>query len=298
MSAWINTKEAAQTNSCGRISLIFRFERFFFALLETKKQSNKYIYRLWKSMVLKRFLLILRPSILSPSFFSISTFSHTKSVIIAQETRNTVTMLFLQKHDNHRKLSSIFFCHLVTPQRQGGGGSIGWFVREGWGGHSNLPSTLTDWPREHTRADLEAVSFFLFFLFSFFKVCLRKGISSCEHLHCQVRSKERWGVLRQTVAPGGLHEDGGGRNNGPSSVVVLGKVQGAQVVEAQTHAFHVKSVDLPLLAFQQVFDAVGSLLLKGNQLLFNLQVTWEQEIFKVKCSLLISKIHLSVLDDH
>lgn len=84
-------------------------------------------------MVLKRFLLILRPSILSPSFFSISTFSHTKSVIIAQETRNTVTMLFLQKHDNHRKLSSIFFCHLVTPQRQGGGGSIGWFVREGWG---------------------------------------------------------------------------------------------------------------------------------------------------------------------
>lgn len=129
-------------------------------------------------------------------------------------------------------------------------------------------------------------------------MCLREGISSCEHLHCQVRSKERWGVLRQTVAPGGLHEDGGGRNNGPSSVVVLGKVQGAQVVEAQTHAFHVKSVDLPLLAIQQVFDAVGSLLLKGNQLLFNLQVTWEQEILKVKCSLLISKIHLSVFDDH
>lgn len=296
MSACINTKEAAQTNSCGRIGLIFRFERFFFALLETKKQSNKYIYRLWKSMVLKRFLLILRPSILSPSFFSISTFSHTKSVIIAQETRNTVTMLFLQKHDNHRKLSSIFFCHLVTPQRQGGGGSIGWFVREGWG--TLKPAIDPDWPAQRTHQSWSRSSFFLFFLFSFFKVCLRKGISSCEHLHCQVRSKERWGVLRQTVAPGGLHEDGGGRNNGPSSVVVLGKVQGAQVVEAQTHAFHVKSVDLPLLAFQQVFDAVGSLLLKGNQLLFNLQVTWEQEIFKVKCSLLISKIHLSALDDH
>lgn len=249
-------------------------------------------------MVLKRFLLILRPSILSPSFFSISTFSHTKSVIIAQETRNTVTMLFLQKHDNHRKLSSIFFLSSCDTTEARRGREYRLVCQGRVGGHSNLPSTLTDWPREHTRADLEVVSFFLFFLFSFFKVCLRKGISSCEHLHCQVRSKERWGVLRQTVAPGGLHEDGGGRNNGPSSVVVLGKVQGAQVVEAQTHAFHVKSVDLPLLAFQQVFDAVGSLLLKGNQLLFNLQVTWEQEIFKVKCSLLISKIHLSVLDDH
>lgn len=248
-------------------------------------------------MVLKRFLLILRPSILSPSFFSISTFSHTKSVIIAQETRNTDYVILTKTWQPQEVIQHIFLSSCDTTEARRGREYR--LVCQGRvGGHSNLPSTLTDWPREHTRADLEAVSFFLFFLFSFFKVCLRKGISSCEHLHCQVRSKERWGVLRQTVAPGGLHEDGGGRNNGPSSVVVLGKVQGAQVVEAQTHAFHVKSVDLPLLAFQQVFDAVGSLLLKGNQLLFNLQVTWEQEIFKVKCSLLISKIHLSVLDDH
>lgn len=58
-----------------------------------------------------------------------------------------------------------------------------------------------------------------------------------------------------------------------SSVIVLGKVQGAEVSEAQSHALHVEAVDLPLLALQQVFDTVGSLLLKGNQLLFNLQET-------------------------
>lgn len=56
-----------------------------------------------------------------------------------------------------------------------------------------------------------------------------------------------------------------------SSVVVFGKVQGAQVAEAQAHALHVEGVDLPLLALQQVFDAVGSLLLKGTQLLFDLR---------------------------
>lgn len=58
-----------------------------------------------------------------------------------------------------------------------------------------------------------------------------------------------------------------------SSVVVLGKVQGSEVSEAQPHALHVEAVDLPLLALQEVFDTVGSLLLKGNQLLFNLGAT-------------------------
>lgn len=57
----------------------------------------------------------------------------------------------------------------------------------------------------------------------------------------------------------------------PSSVVVLGEVQGAQVAEAQPHALHVEAVDLPLLALQQVLDAVGPLLLDGNQLLLDLQ---------------------------
>lgn len=191
MSAWINTKEAAQTNSCGRIGLIFRFERFFFALLVTKKQSNKYIYRLWKSMVLKRFLLILRPSILSPSFFSISTFSHTKSVIIAQETRNTVTMLFLQKHDNHRKLSSIFFCHLVTPQRQGGGGSIGWFVREGWGDTQTCHRPWLTGP-ENT-PELISKQFLSFFFFSFHFLKCVWGRASAAVNTCTVRSGQRRG---------------------------------------------------------------------------------------------------------
>lgn len=57
----------------------------------------------------------------------------------------------------------------------------------------------------------------------------------------------------------------------PSSVLVLGKVQGPEVSKAQSHAFHVEAVGLTLLSLQQVFDAIGSLLLKGNQLLFNLQ---------------------------
>ena len=56
----------------------------------------------------------------------------------------------------------------------------------------------------------------------------------------------------------------------PSSVVVLGVLQGPQVPEAQPQALHVEAVPLPLLPLQQVFDTVGPLLLKGNQLLFNL----------------------------
>lgn len=192
MSAWINTKEAAQTNSCGRIGLIFRFERLFFALLETKKQSNKYIYRLWQSMVLKRFLLILRPSILSPSFFSISTFSHTKSVIIAQETRNTVTMLFLQKHDNHRKLSSIFFCHLVTPQRQGGGGEYK-LVCQGRVGGTLKPAIDPDWLAQRTHKSWSRSSFFLSFFFSFHFLKCVWGRASAAVNTCTVRSGQRRG---------------------------------------------------------------------------------------------------------
>lgn len=75
--------------------------------------------------------------------------------------------------------------------------------------------------------------------------------------------------------PLGTPRDGGSSSGGPSSVVVLGKVQSAQVAEAEPYALHVKVVDLPLLALQQVLDAVGALLLKGNQLLFNLQETKE-----------------------
>lgn len=64
--------------------------------------------------------------------------------------------------------------------------------------------------------------------------------------------------------------EGGGLST--SSVVVLRQdVQGSQVPKAQPHAFNVEAVHLPLLALQQVFDPVSSLLLKGNQLLFDLQ---------------------------
>lgn len=60
---------------------------------------------------------------------SASTFSHTKSVIIAQETRNTVTMLSLQKHDNYRKLSSIIFLSSCDTTR----GKEGEEVQVGFG---------------------------------------------------------------------------------------------------------------------------------------------------------------------
>lgn len=55
------------------------------------------------------------------------TFSHTKSVIIAQETTNTYYVIsILTKHDNYRKLSSdIFFCHPVTPREERRGKKFG-----------------------------------------------------------------------------------------------------------------------------------------------------------------------------
>lgn len=67
-----------------------------------------------------------------------------------------------------------------------------------------------------------------------------------------------------------------------SSVLVLGKVQGAQVAEALPHALHVEAVDLALLPLQQVFDAVGPLLLKGTQLLFDLRRS-KQEVHVKGC---------------
>lgn len=108
-----------------------------------------------------------------------------------------------------------------------------------------------------------------YILFRFFaRVCLSEGASAAVNT-CTVRSG-------QVKGEEGWTETGGPRKTTAavtSSVIVLGKVQGAQVSEAQPHALHVEAVDLPLLALQQVFDTVGSLLLKGNQLLFNLQET-------------------------
>lgn len=92
-------------------------------------------------------------------------------------------------------------------------------------------------------------------------MCLCEGVSSCEHLHCQVEGEGGGSERRQQ---GGLS---------PSSVVVLGEVQGAQVAEAQPHALHVEGVGLAVLPLQKVLDAVGPLLLDGNQLLLDLRGT-------------------------
>lgn len=115
---------------CGRIGcLIYRFETFFFfcTVWDWKnRQTKEDVSPLKKCMVVERFRSS-NPTLFSPSFSRPPTFSHTKSVIIAQETRITVTMLslFLQKHDNYRKLSSIFSVILWHHERQGGGGCLG-----------------------------------------------------------------------------------------------------------------------------------------------------------------------------
>lgn len=91
-------------------------------------------------------------------------------------------------------------------------------------------------------------------------------------------------MCSEAVGRLGTTREGGSSDSNPSSIVILGKVQdaqGSQVAEAQPHALHVEAVDLALLALQQVFDPVGSLLLKGYQLLFNLQQTGEQKISRV-----------------
>lgn len=102
---------------------------------------------------------------------------------------------------------------------------------------------------------------------------------------CTVRSgKRRGGVCSEAVRRLETTRDGGSRDSNPSSVVVLRKVQGAhgsQVTKAQSQALHVEGVNLPLLALQQVFDPVGSLLLKGIQLLFDLQDTGKQQTCRV-----------------
>lgn len=101
-------------------------------------------------------------------------------------------------------------------------------------------------------------------------MCLSEGVSSSEHLHCQVRSSRRRKVGRAR-GPRKTTAAAVAAAGATSSVVVLGEdVEGAQVSEAQPHALHVEAVGFPLLTLQQVFDTVSSLLLKGNQLLFNL----------------------------
>lgn len=142
MSWWINTKKIVDTSSaesgCGRIGcLIYHFERerfffccfclcFFCTAWDWKNKKNESLLKMHGCGAIQLIELAL---IFLSLLLSSSTFSHTKSVIIAQDTRNTVTMLslFLQKHDNYRKLSSIFFCHHWHHERLGEGGSFGGF---------------------------------------------------------------------------------------------------------------------------------------------------------------------------
>lgn len=108
-------KEAAQANEgCGRICCsILSLWEIFFAL------NNKLVRNLiaFKKMHVCGAFLDMHDDELPHGFLSLlssPTFSHTKSVIIAQETRNTATMLslFLQKHDNYRiQLFYVFLWH-------------------------------------------------------------------------------------------------------------------------------------------------------------------------------------------
>lgn len=120
MSWWINTKKcwktqhgltAAEESAVWFISSRDLF--FSFCTKLTKKWITSKNACLWSNVARPSALVFL--SLLLSS----STFSHNKSVIIAQETWNTVTMLslFLQKHDNYRKLSSIFFSSSCDTMR-------------------------------------------------------------------------------------------------------------------------------------------------------------------------------------
>ena len=135
MSWWINTKKCwKKQRTCvaveGSVVWFIAFRHFFFCTVWGWKNrlTKEDVSPLKKKyMVVERFRSSNYPHFFSPSFSRPPTFSHTKSVIIAQETRITVTMLslFLQKHDNYRKWSSIFFVILWHHERQGGGGCLG-----------------------------------------------------------------------------------------------------------------------------------------------------------------------------
>lgn len=92
-------KEAAQTNICGRIGcLIYDDFIFCFAPLEKNKRTKKinHLYKKKKNKCLwSDFAHRTAPVFFVSLLLSSSTFSHTNSVVIAQETRNTVTMLSL-----------------------------------------------------------------------------------------------------------------------------------------------------------------------------------------------------------
>lgn len=101
--------------------MIYRFERFFNFFLHRFRPKKK--IKLPKTLITSKNAWLWsdfahRPAhIFLSLLLSSSTFSHAKSVIIAQDTRNIdYVIIILTKHDNYRKLSSMFFfCHPVTP---------------------------------------------------------------------------------------------------------------------------------------------------------------------------------------
>lgn len=255
------SKGAAKTNGCGRIGwLIYRSRDFYFFALLKNKKINQKKKRNGLQTHVVERFLSDLPSVSSLSHQKCYHCTRNTDYVIIDRTKTTTTDTF-------------YFCHLVTPQEWGES------LSGCGGGLPSLPLTLSDWPRKASAGSGG--------------VCVTVNFS--ENQRRQAGSARRTGgVFRGRWTSGDSHP------LPSSSVVVLGKVQGAQVAEAQAHALHVEGVDLPLLALQQVLDPVRSLLLKRNQFLFDLKET--QQVFMLLLDLLtvfilctLPFIHLQVL---
>lgn len=137
-------------------------------------------------MVVERFHLL---EFVSPPFSHLR-LSVTPKVSSLHKKQETFTMLslFLQNMTTTGSYPACFLCHPVTPWE----GRRGENFRVG-----ALKTTISffDWPS----------NFFWFFLF-FLHTCLSEAISSCDHLRCQVKQKEKKG----RTEPGGPRIDGNG----------------------------------------------------------------------------------------
>lgn len=211
------------------------------------------------------------PPFFSPSFSCLPLLV-TPKVSSLHKKQETPWLCYHYSYKNKTTTGSypafFFFIILWHQERQGGGGSSG-----GFGGTQNCHRLCLIGPEIALELILEP---FVLCVFVFEWGCQQQWTPALSR-----SGKRRGGVCSEAVRRLGTTRDGG---SNPSSVVVLRKVQGAQgsqVAKAQPQALHVEAVDLPLLALQQVFDPVGSLLLKGNQLLFNLQETGEQQTSRV-----------------
>ena len=197
-------KEAAHLCGCGRIGcLIYRFQTFFFLhRLRLKKQTNqrrcitskKKNTWLWSDFARRTTLIFSLPPSLVPPLLV------TPKVSSLHKKQESLWLCYHYSYKNMTTTGSdpaYFFVILWHHERQGGGGCLG-----GSGGTKTChPLCLTGpenswfWGR------------FIIYIYIFFCVCvcLSEGISSSEHLHCQVGSgKNRGGVYwargpRETV---------------------------------------------------------------------------------------------------